>query len=70
MKGKPIASNRKRKSEKLTKQEHRAFINWVKKQHTKIDAAEAIGIHRVSLDRIYVLGSGNPKTISTIRSVI
>lgn len=65
-----ISTERKRKSEKLTKTEHRAFINWVKSHDTKIDAAEALGIHRVSIDRIYVIGSGSPETIAKIRKVL
>jgi len=65
-----ISAQRKRKSEKLTKPEHRAFINWVKNQDTKIDAAHALGIHRVSLDRIYIIGSGSPETIGKIRNVL
>lgn len=65
-----LGNMRIRKSEKLTKQEHRAFINWVKGQETKIDAAATLGVARQTLDRLYIIGSGHPDTIQSIRKLI
>lgn len=58
---------RKRKSEKMTKDEHRSLIKYVRSFPTVIDAAEKIGIHRNVLDLVMIKGSGSPETIGLIR---
>lgn len=65
-----VQTSRVRKSEALTDQERADFTKWVDSQPTKIDAAETIGIHRVSLDRIMLAGSGSPENIERIRKVL
>jgi IS30 family transposase len=61
---------RVRKSEKLTAQEKKQLLKWVDEQPTKLDAAETIGIHRTTLDRVLAYGSGSPDNISKIRKVL
>lgn len=61
---------RKRKSERLSKEEHRALIKYVRSHPTIIDAAEKIGIHRNVLDLVIIKGSGSPETIGLIKGKI
>ena len=63
-------TTRKKKSEPLTKDELAALKAYCKGFHTIIDCAEAIGIGRVVLDRVILVGSGSPETISKIREAI
>lgn len=63
-------TQRTRKSEKMTESEKKAFKKWLSAQLTKIDAAEAIGVSRPTLDRIFHSGSGTPESISKIRTLI
>jgi predicted DNA-binding protein (UPF0251 family) len=63
-------TQRVRKSERLTESEKKAFKKWLSEQLTKIDAAEAIGVSRPTLDRIFHSGSGSTESISKIRSLI
>lgn len=65
-----IQTERKRKSEKLSKDEHKALLRFVKSQPTIVDAAEQITIHRNVLDLVMIKGSGSPETIQKVRSVI
>ncbi|HEU4903199.1 MAG TPA: hypothetical protein VFT06_10415 [Flavisolibacter sp.] len=58
---------RKRKSEQLTKEEHRAFLKYFQSFPTKLDAEDAIGVKRQVLDMVALKGSGSPETISLIR---
>lgn len=62
--------DRKRKSEKLTKQEATAFKKWVASQPTKIDAAAVLNISRTSLHLVQNSESGRPETIAKIRAVL
>lgn len=64
------ATTRKRKSEALSKEDRKLFSSYVKKFHTKMDCAEAIGIHRSVLDKVILSGSGAPETIEKIRLVL
>lgn len=59
--------DRKRRSEHMTKDEHKAFHKFVSQFPTKIDAALAIGVSRVTLDAVMFKGSGKPETIRLIR---
>jgi hypothetical protein len=61
---------RVRKSEQLTDQEFLGFENWVKNQRTKVDACEALGIGRPTLDALlFKRGQGSPATIAKIRTI-
>lgn len=58
---------RKRKSEKLTKEEFQSLKKYVRTFPTIVDAAFAIGIHRNVLDMVLLKGSGSPETIGLVR---
>lgn len=60
-------TQRKRRSEKLTKEEQKAFLKYVESFPTKVDACGALGISRVTLDAVIFRGSGHPKTVKIIR---
>lgn len=60
----------KRKSEKLSKEAFAAFKQYAKGFNTGVECAEAIGISRVVLDRVLLIGSASPETISKIKAVI
>jgi hypothetical protein len=65
-----IRTRPKRKSEPLTKEEHKALLKYVNSHHTIVDAAFAIGIHRNVLDRVMIAATGSPETIAAIRKKI
>lgn len=58
---------RKKKSVSLTKEERKSLKNFIKKFTTKLDCAEAIGIHRSVLDKVILSGTGAPETVQSIR---
>lgn len=60
-------TDRKRRSESMTKEEQKAFQKWVQSFPTKIDAAASLGVSRPTLDGILFRGSGKPETIHAIR---
>lgn len=60
-------TERKRKSERMTEEERKAFQQYVSSFPTKIDAAAAIGVSRQALDGILLRGSSKPEIIQTIR---
>lgn len=60
-------TERKRRSESLTKEEVRAFAKYLGTFPTKFDAAIAIGISRPTLNLVIIRGSGHPDTIRLIR---
>lgn len=62
-----IIRDGKRKSEKMSREEHRAFLKYVQSFPTKVDAAFAIGVSRPTLDGLIFKGSGRPDTIGLIR---
>lgn len=62
-----ISTPRKRKSEPLTKDELKSLQKFVSQFHTVIDASEALGISRQTLDRVLVIGKGSPETVSRIK---
>lgn len=62
-----METERKRKRDILTKDEHRALIKYVRTFPTIVDAAFIIGIHRNVLDLVMIKGSGSPETIFKIR---
>lgn len=63
-------TTQKRRSVKLKKDELSALRSVCKGYDTVIEAAEAIGIHRNTLDRVILLGSGRPENIEKIRAFI
>lgn len=63
-------TGRKRKSEKLSKDEFKALKSFVGGFDTVVDAAENIGIHRNVLDLVLIKGSGSPETIQKVRTAI
>lgn len=63
-------TERRRRSVKLTNEERRAFKKWVEGFDTKIDAQEALGVSKPTLDMVLVKGSGHPDTIEKIKSKI
>lgn len=64
------STGRVRKSEKFTKEDYSAFVKWVDKQPTKIDAGLILGISRQGIDRLIAFKSGKPETLNKIREVI
>jgi hypothetical protein len=62
-----IMTERKRRSEALTKEERKAFEKYLGTFPTKFDAAVAIGISRPTLNLVIIRGSGHPDTIKAIR---
>lgn len=60
----------KRKSEALTKEEFTALKQFAKGFRTGVECAEVIGISRVVLDRILIVGSGSPETVNKIRTAL
>lgn len=58
---------RRRRSEQMTKEEHKAFTKWVQSFPTQIDAAIALGVTRITIGNLVLKGSGSPETISKIR---
>jgi hypothetical protein len=65
-----VASTRKRKSVKMTPEEVKALRKYVKTFDTKLDAFEAIGITKPTLDIVLIRGTGAPKTIAKIREAL
>lgn len=58
---------RRRRSELLTKEEHRILLKFINSFPTLIDAADSIGLPRQTLERVKIIGSGSPETIQAIR---
>lgn len=61
---------RKRRSEALTKEEHKALQKLLHVYHTKLDAADAIGVSRQVLDLVVLRGTGAPETIGKIKEAL
>lgn len=61
---------RKRKSEPLTKRELKALKTYRTRFSTEVDCALSIGIDRLVLGRVILVGSGSPETIAKIRKVL
>jgi hypothetical protein len=60
----------KRKSEALTTDEFTALKQFAGGFRTVVECAEVIGISRVVLDRILIVGSGSPETATKIRAAL
>lgn len=61
---------RKRKSEPLTEVELNALKQHRGRFSTEVDCAVSIGIDRVVLGRVILVGSGSPETIKKIRKAL
>lgn len=61
---------RSRKSEKLTADERKALKQYRKRFDTEVDCAVSIGIDRLVLNRVMLIGSASPATIEKIRTAI
>jgi hypothetical protein len=61
---------RRRRSVKLTKQEHKALKAFRKTFDTLTDCAMAFPIDRTVLGKVLLSGSGAPETIDRIRTII
>ncbi len=59
-----------RKSEKLTVEERKALKQYRKGFDTEVDCAVSIGIDRLVLNRVLLIGSASPATVEKIRSVL
>lgn len=62
-----ILPDRKRRSESLTKEEHKAFVKLYHTFPTKVDAAHYFNVTRQVLDLVAIKGSGSTETIRAIR---
>jgi hypothetical protein len=58
---------RRRRSELLSKDEHKLLLKYIAKFQTLVDAADAIELPRQTLERVKIIGSGSPETIKKIR---
>lgn len=65
-----FSPDRKKRSEKMTKDEHKAFLRFIKSFETKTDVVYTLKISRPTLDAIIYKGSGRPETIQKIRTVL
>lgn len=59
-----------RKSEKLTAEERKALKQYRKGFDTEVDCAISIGIDRLVLNRVLLIGSASPATVEKIRTAI
>lgn len=55
------------KSVELTKSELKSLKEYRKRFYTEVDCAVSIGIDRLVLNRVMLVGSGAPKSIEKIR---
>jgi hypothetical protein len=65
-----LMEKRKRRSESLSKEEHKAFVKFFQSFPTKVDAEIHFEIKRQVLDLVAIKGSGSPETISKIKAVL
>lgn len=61
---------KRRKSEPLTKSEVKALKAYRQGFSTEVDCAVSIGIDRLVLNRVMMVGSGSPETIGKIKKVL
>lgn len=62
--------SKKRKSVLLTTGEHKALKQYRKNFNTEVECAITIGIDRLVLNRVLMVGSGSPETISKIKAIL
>lgn len=61
---------RNRKSEPLAEAEQNALKLYRERFTTEVDCAASIGIDRLVLNRVMMVGSGSPVTIKKIKKVL
>lgn len=61
---------KKRKSEPLADNEVSALKAYRERFHTEVDCAVSIGIDRLVLNRVMMVGSGSPDSIKKIRKAL
>jgi hypothetical protein len=59
-----------RKSERLTANEKKSLKQYRKGFNTEVDCAVAIGIDRLVLNRVMLIGSASPVTVEKIRAAL
>jgi hypothetical protein len=59
-----------RKSEKLTAEERKALKQYRKGFDTEVECAVSIGIDRLVLNRVLLIGSASPGTVEKIRAAL
>lgn len=59
-----------RKSEKLTAEERKALKQYRKGFDTEVECAVSIGIDRLVLNRVLLIGSASPATVVKIRAAL
>jgi hypothetical protein len=59
-----------RKSERLTTEERKSLKQYRKGFITEVDCAIAIGIDRLVLNRVMLIGSASPATVEKIRAAL
>lgn len=59
-----------RKSERLNAEERKALKQYRKGFDTEVDCAVAIGIDRLVLNRVLLIGSASPATVEKIRAAL
>jgi hypothetical protein len=59
-----------KKSEKLTAEERKALRQYRKEYDTEVDCAVSIGIDRLVLNRVLLIGSASPATVEKIRTAL
>lgn len=59
-----------RKSEKLTAEEKKALKQYRKGYDTEVECAVSIGIDRLVLNRVLLIGSASPATVEKIRAAL
>ena len=65
-----MTTTRNKRSEEMTKEEFISFLKWVNRFPTKVDASEALGVTRITLDNLINKSSGKPETIAKVRNEI
>lgn len=64
------ASFKQPKSVPLTRDELKALKNYRKGFEKEVDCAASIGVDRLVLNRIIMVGSGSPRSIERVRAVL
>lgn len=63
-------NTRIRKSERLSKEEHKALKSARKGFSTMVEFSEVVGVSRQVLDRVLLFGSGSSESVKVIREYL
>jgi hypothetical protein len=66
----PVKNIRNRKSVSLSKEDHMALKKLRQAYSTEVECAETIGVNRIVLNRVLLVGSGSPESIIKIRKAL